>query len=74
MMGKSHQPKINRPRRKFKKLNGEAVAVGPADSKATFQMILPTSEMLFNVAGAIEQTASQALGIAGNRSKMVKIL
>jgi len=73
MMGKSHQPKTNRSRRKFKKLNGEAVAVEPADGKATFQMILPISEMLFDVAGAIEQTASQALGIAGNHSKMVKI-
>ena len=41
--------------------------------KATFQMILPMSEMLFDVAGAIEQTHSQALGIAGKYSKMVKI-
>jgi putative transposase len=60
MMGKSYQPKTNRSRRKMQKLNAEAVTVNLADGKATFQMILPMSQMLFDVANAIEQTASQA--------------
>lgn len=59
-MGKSYQRKTNRSRRKMKKLNGQAVTVNLADGKAAFQMVLPMSEMLFDVAKAIEQTASQA--------------
>jgi len=42
------------------KLAGHAVTVELADGKACFQMVLPMSEMLFDVAAAIEQTASQA--------------
>ena len=60
MMGKSYQRKTNRSRRKMQKLDGQAVTVELADGKAAFQMILPMSEMLFDVAKAIEQTASQA--------------
>lgn len=60
MMGKSYQHKTNRSRRKMQKLEGQAVTVDLADGKAAFQMILPMSEMLFDVAKAIEQTASQA--------------
>jgi len=59
-MGKSYQRKTNRSRRKMQKLDGQAVNVELADGKAAFQMILPMSEMLFDVAKAIEQTASQA--------------
>ena len=59
-MGKAYQRKTNRSRRKMKKLDGQAVTVELADGKAAFQMILPMSEMLFDVAKAIEQTASQA--------------
>lgn len=59
-MGKSYQPKTNRSRRKMQKLNGQVVTVALADGRATFQMILPMSQMLFDVASAIEQTASQA--------------
>ncbi len=60
MMGKSYQRKTNRSRRKMKKLDGQAVTVELADGKVVFQMTLPMSEMLFDVANAIEQTASQA--------------
>lgn len=60
MMGKSYQQKTSRSRRKMQKLDGQAVTVEMADGKAAFQMILPMSEMLFDVAKAIEQTASQA--------------
>ena len=35
------------------------VTASLADDKASFQMVLPMSEMLFDVAGAIEQTASE---------------
>lgn len=59
-MGKSYQRKTNRSRRKMHKLDGNAVTVELADGKAAFQMILPMSQMLFDVAKAIEQTASQA--------------
>ena len=60
MMGKSYQRKSNRSRRKMQELSGNAVTVELADGKAAFQMILPMSEMLFDVAKAIEQTASHA--------------
>lgn len=60
MMGKSYQRKTNRSRRKMQKLDGQAVTVELVDGKAAFQMILPMIEMLFDVAKAIEQTASQA--------------
>ena len=59
-MGKSYQRKTNHSRRKMQKLDGQAVTVDPADGKAAFQMILPMSEMLFDVAKATEKTASQA--------------
>jgi len=60
MMGKTYRKKTNRSRRKMQKLQGQAVTVELADGKACFQMILPMHEMLFDVARAIEQTASQA--------------
>ena len=41
-------------------LHKNAVTVSLADGKVAFQMVLPMSEMLFDVANAIEQTASQA--------------
>jgi len=43
----------------MQELTGQAVTVGLADGKAAFQMILPMSEMLFDVAKAIEQSTSQ---------------
>jgi len=60
MMGKSYQRKTNRSIRKLQKLDGQAVTVELADGRAAFQMVLPMSEMLFDVAKAIERTASQA--------------
>ncbi len=59
-MGKTYHKKTYRSRRKLQKLQGQAVTVELADGKACFQMILPMSEMLFDVAHAIEQTASHA--------------
>jgi len=59
-MSKSYHRKTNRSRRKIQGLDGHAVSVRMADGKACFQMVLPMTEMLFDVASAIEQTASQA--------------
>ena len=41
-------------------LSDKAVTVEVADGKASFQMVLLMSEPLFDVANAIEQTASTA--------------
>jgi transposase-like protein len=41
-------------------LQDQAVTVNVAEGKARFQMVLPISPLLSEVAGAIEQTASQA--------------
>jgi transposase-like protein len=60
MMGKTYHKKTNRSRRRVQKLQGQAVTVQLADGKVCFQMVLPMSDMLFDVAEAIEQTASQA--------------
>ena len=60
MMGKNYRKKTSRSRRKLQELQSHAVTVELADGKACFQMVLPMSEMLFDVAQAIEQTASQA--------------
>lgn len=59
-MSKNYHKKTNRSRRKLQNLQGQAVTVQLADGKACFQMVLPMSQMLFDVAQAIEQTASQA--------------
>jgi len=59
-MGKYYQKKTNRSKRKMHHFDNNAVTVSLADGKASFQMILPMSEILFDVAGAIEQTASEA--------------
>ncbi len=60
MMGKYYHKKTNRSKRKIHHFDNNAVTVSVADGKASFQMILPMSEILFDVAGAIEQTASEA--------------
>ena len=60
MMGKYYQKKTNRSKRKMHHFDNNTVTVSLADGKASFQMVLPMSEILFNVAGAIEQTASEA--------------
>jgi putative transposase len=60
MMGKYYQTKTNRSKRKLHNLDGKTVTVEVADGKACFQMVLPMSEALFDVARAIEQTASEA--------------
>src|SRR4030042_1106789 len=60
MMGKYYQTRTSRSKRKFHNLNGNAVTVEVADGKACFQIMLPFSEALFDVAKAIEQTASDA--------------
>jgi len=58
-MGKYYHKKTNRSKRKVHHFDNNAVTVSLADGKASFQMVLPMSEMLFDVAGAIEQTASE---------------
>jgi putative transposase len=60
MMGTSYQRKTRRSRRKMQDLAGDAVRVELAEGQASFQMVLPMSPLLSEVAGAIEQTASQA--------------
>jgi transposase-like protein len=60
MMGKYYQKKTNRSKRKMHHFDKSAVTVSLADGKASFQMVLPMSEILFDVAGAIEQAASEA--------------
>jgi putative transposase len=60
MMGKSYQRKTRRSRRKMQDLAAEGLRVEVAEGKATFQMVLPMSPLLSEVAGAIEQTATQA--------------
>ena len=59
-MGKYYQKKTNRSKRKIHHFDNSAVTVSMADGKASFQMVLPMSEILFDVAGAIEQAASEA--------------
>jgi transposase-like protein len=59
MMGRYYQKKTNRSKRKVHHFDNNAVMVSLADGTASFQMVLPMSEMLFEVAGAIEQTASE---------------
>jgi hypothetical protein len=60
MMGKYHQTRTNRSERKLHNLDGNSVTVEVADGKACFQIVLPFSEALFDVARSIEQTASEA--------------
>jgi len=60
MMGKYYHKKTNRSKRKTHHFDNNTVTVSLADGKANFQMVLPMSEILFDVAGAIEQTASEA--------------
>jgi transposase-like protein len=60
MMGRYYQKKTNRSKRKMRQFNNNALTVSLADGKARFQMVLPMSEILFDVAGAIEQAASEA--------------
>lgn len=59
-MGKNYHKKTNHSRRKVQEFKGHAVTVEIADGKACFQMVLPMNEMLFDVAQAIEETASKA--------------
>jgi putative transposase len=60
MMGKYYQTRTNRSKRKLHNLDGNAVTVEVAGGKACFQIVLPFSEALFDVAKSIEQTASEA--------------
>jgi hypothetical protein len=60
MMGKYYHKKTNRSKRKMHHFDNSAVTVSVADGRASFQMVLPMSEILFDVAGAIEQAASEA--------------
>jgi hypothetical protein len=60
MMGKSYQRKTRRSRRKVQNLPNHAVTVDVAEGQARFQVVLPMSRLLEEVAEAIEQTASQA--------------
>ncbi len=53
-MGTSYQRKTRRSRRKMQDLNQDGVRVEVAEGKASFQMVLPMSPLLAEVAGAIE--------------------
>jgi len=55
MKGKSYERKTNRSRRKMQKLDGQAVTVNLGDGQAVFHLVLPMSEMPFDVAQASEQ-------------------
>ncbi len=59
-MGKGYQRKTRRSRRKLQDLQNQTVTVAVGEGKASFPMVLPLSPLLAEVAGAIEQTASQA--------------
>ncbi len=59
-MGKSYQRKTRRSRRKVQDLQNQSVTVDLAEGKASFQRVLPMNPLLLQVAGAMEQTASQA--------------
>ena len=59
-MGTSYQRKTGRSRRTLQNLNQDGVRVEVGEGKASFQMVLPMSPLLSEVAGAIEQTATQA--------------
>ncbi len=58
-MGKSYQRKTRRSRRKMQDLQNQTVTVDVDEGKASFQMVLPLNPLLLEVAGAMEQTASQ---------------
>lgn len=60
MMGKSYQRKTRRSKRKIESLPEGTVRVETTGGQARFQMVLPMNLLLFDVAAAIEQTASQA--------------
>ncbi len=59
-MGKSYQRKTRRSRRKLQNLENHTVTMDLGERQARFQMVLPMSPLLSEVAGAIEQTASEA--------------
>jgi len=59
-MARSYKKKTNRSKRKMFQLNKQAVTVSLADGEAQFQMVLPMSEALVDIAAAVEQTATQA--------------
>ncbi len=60
MMSEYYQTRTNRSKRKLRNLYGQAVTVELADGNTCFQMVLAMSEASFDVARAIEQTASDA--------------
>jgi len=59
-MGTSYQRKTRRSRRKVQNLVDHKVEVEVGEGQASFQMVLPMSPLLSEVAGAIEETAAQA--------------
>ena len=60
MMRRSYKKKTNRSKRKMHVLDPKAVTVSLAEGQARFQLVLPMNEALFDVASAIEKTASEA--------------
>ncbi|MHC4521681.1 MAG: IS256 family transposase [Planctomycetota bacterium] len=60
MMGKSYQRKTRRSKRKMPSPPQGTVSVETADGQVRFQMMLPMNLLLFDVAKAIEETASEA--------------
>ena len=59
-MGKYYQTRTSRSKRKLHNLDDKTVTVEVADGKASFQMVLPMSEALLDVAKAIEKTDREA--------------
>lgn len=60
MMARSYRKKTARSKRKVQNLENDTVTVQMGADQVCFQMVLPMSDLLFDVAEAIEHTASQA--------------
>lgn len=59
-MSRSYRRKASRSKRKVQMLPRDAVSVETADGRAAFQMVLPLSEVLGELAEQVEKTAAQA--------------
>lgn len=60
MMARSYRKKTDRSRRKVQNLQSDTVTVQMGADQVRFQMVLPMSDLLFDVAEALEHTASHA--------------
>lgn len=59
-MSKTYQKKTTRSRRQLQNVDKKAVQVETANGQATFQLVLPMPELMHELAGAIEETVTQA--------------